>query len=62
MKTFEACWDGYTQKGMKKKGKRTVPNCVPEKKDEEENDYKRIKYNNYGANFINIYLPKSCKI
>ena len=23
---------------------------------------KRIKYNNYGANFINIYLPKSCKI
>jgi len=36
MKTFEACWDGYTQKGMKKKGKRTVPNCVPEKKVEEE--------------------------
>jgi hypothetical protein len=24
----EACWDGYTQKGMKKKGKRMVPNCV----------------------------------
>ena len=23
---------------------------------------KSIKYNNYGANFINIYLPKSCKI
>jgi len=30
MKTFEACWDGYTQKGMKKKGERSVPNCVPE--------------------------------
>ena len=24
----EACWDGYTQKGMKKKGNRMVPNCV----------------------------------
>ena len=30
-KTFvEKCWDGYTQKGMKKKGKRVVPNCVKE--------------------------------
>jgi len=26
----EACWDGYKQIGMKKKGKRMVPNCVPE--------------------------------
>jgi len=25
----EACWDGYTQKGMKKKGDKMVPNCVP---------------------------------
>jgi len=25
----EACWSGYTQKGLKKKGKRMVPNCVP---------------------------------
>jgi len=25
----EKCWDGYTQKGMKKKGKKIVPNCVP---------------------------------
>ena len=24
-----SCWEGYVQKGMKKKGKRTVPNCVP---------------------------------
>ena len=23
---------------------------------------KNIKYNNYGSNFINIYLPKNCKI
>ena len=24
------CWDGYRQAGMKKKGDRMVPNCVPE--------------------------------
>ena len=23
------CWEGYVQKGMKKKGGRMVPNCVP---------------------------------
>jgi len=28
--TNEACWTGYTAKGMKKKGNRMVPNCVPE--------------------------------
>ena len=26
----EACWSGYKQVGMKKKGKKIVPNCVPE--------------------------------
>ena len=25
----EDCWDGYKQVGMKKKGKKLVPNCVP---------------------------------
>ncbi len=33
MKTFkefrEACWDGYKQVGLKKKGDKMVPNCVP---------------------------------
>ena len=34
MKTFqdyleEKCWDGYKQVGMKKKGNKMVPNCVP---------------------------------
>ena len=23
------CWDGYVQVGMKKKGNKKVPNCVP---------------------------------
>jgi hypothetical protein len=26
----ESCWKGYKQVGMKKKGSRTVPNCVKE--------------------------------
>lgn len=26
----EACWDGYHQEGMKRKGDRMVPNCVPD--------------------------------
>lgn len=25
----DACWEGYVQIGMKRKGKREVPNCVP---------------------------------
>jgi hypothetical protein len=29
-KVEEACWDGYKQVGMKKKGKKIVPNCVKE--------------------------------
>ena len=28
----DACWQGYEQVGMKPKGKRMVPNCVPTKK------------------------------
>jgi len=34
----KTCWDGYKQVGMKKKGKKMVPNCVPE----ETLDEKRI--------------------
>jgi hypothetical protein len=29
----EDCWDGYEQKGLKKKGKKIVPNCVPVKEE-----------------------------
>ena len=28
----KACWKGYEAIGMKKKGGRKVPNCVPKKK------------------------------
>ena len=30
-KKADPCWDGYEQVGTKKKGGKTVPNCVPEK-------------------------------
>jgi hypothetical protein len=28
----DPCWDGYEQVGMKKKGSKQVPNCVPKSK------------------------------
>lgn len=28
----KACWKGYTAYGMKNKGGRKVPNCVPNKR------------------------------
>ena len=34
----EACWKGYKQIGMKKKGGKQVPNCVPENVEENEED------------------------
>jgi len=33
----EKCWDGYKQLGMKKKGKKIVPNCVKENSIDEAN-------------------------
>ena len=32
----EACWSGFKQVGMKKKGKKLVPNCVPEEEQRED--------------------------
>jgi hypothetical protein len=32
----EACWSGFKQVGMKKKGKKLVPNCVPEEEQKED--------------------------
>jgi hypothetical protein len=31
----KACWEGYTQRGMKDKGGKKVPNCVPVQKAED---------------------------
>ena len=38
---LEACWTGYRQQGMKKKGDRQVPNCVPVSEQEMEEDLKK---------------------
>jgi len=38
---LEACWDGYQQRGMKKKGGRQVPNCVKMSEQELEEDLKK---------------------
>ena len=35
-KLREACWSGFKQVGMKKKGKKLVPNCVPEEEQKED--------------------------
>jgi hypothetical protein len=44
----KACWVGYTQRGMKDKGGRMVPNCVPvEKLDDSENEMEKAKKPNY---------------
>jgi hypothetical protein len=38
---LEACWKGYRQAGMKDKGGRQVPNCVPVSEQEMEEDLKK---------------------
>lgn len=38
----EACWKGYEQIGMKKKGKREVPNCVPKKESFTNEDFSSL--------------------
>jgi hypothetical protein len=38
---LEACWTGYRQAGMKKKGNRRVPNCVPVSEQHMEEDLKK---------------------
>ncbi len=34
----DACWEGYEQIGMKRKGKRKVPHCVPSAQKQAQND------------------------
>lgn len=35
----DPCWDGYDMVGMKTEDAEKVPNCVPEKSLEKENDF-----------------------
>lgn len=50
----EACWSGYKQVGMKKKGKKIVPNCVPEQTIEDLNG-------NTFAEVVDVIKPEPIK-
>ena len=52
----EACWKGYKQVGMKKKGKKIVPNCV-----EESVSIEDANGNSY-VEFIDIMKPEPLKV
>jgi len=56
MKTFkqytEACWTGYTAKGLKKKGNRMVPDCVPVTEDGMSSGAVGAPTNNVGSGAI----------
>jgi hypothetical protein len=52
----EACWKGYKQVGMKKKGKKIVPNCV-----EESVSIEDVNGNSY-VEFIDIIKPEPLKV
>ena len=47
---FDECWTGYVQRGMKKKGDRMVPNCVPaggstkEEVEQEDDELEEAEY------------------
>lgn len=47
---LQKCWTGYTQRGMKEKNGRMVPNCVPVEKsyDEETKEEPKIKKSLFG--------------
>ena len=49
----KACWTGYKQEGMKEKGGRMVPNCVPvEKSYDEEDKEEPIKKSVWNGTFL----------
>jgi hypothetical protein len=51
----KACWVGYEQRGMKEKGGRMVPNCVPVgKMDEMDDDVEKAK-----SKYEDVIKPRS---
>lgn len=52
----EACWTGYKQVGMKKKGSRTVPNCVKEISEPHSTDKNKSSSRFDGSNeLVSVY-------
>lgn len=54
----KACWKGYEAIGVKKKNGRTVPNCVPVKKDAEHGEFDLNKPNELDDMAMGNALPK----
>jgi len=49
----KACWSGYTQRGMKEKNGRMVPNCVPiEKAHDVEDKEEPVKKSIWSGTFL----------
>lgn len=48
----KACWSGYTQRGMKDKNGRMVPNCVPIEKVEDLSEADQVKKSLWSGIFI----------
>jgi hypothetical protein len=49
----KACWSGYTQRGMKEKNGRMVPNCVPiEKANDVEDKEEPVKKSIWSGTFL----------
>ena len=55
----EACWKGYKQVGMKKKGTKMVPNCVPINEEDEISETLTYHINHGVGVDMNIHRPGS---
>ena len=55
----DPCWTGYTQVGMKKKGGRQVPNCVPSKGVPKAKGYKEEVVNELSNELLGNYKKKA---
>jgi hypothetical protein len=55
----DPCWTGYTQVGMKKKGGRQVPNCVPSKGVPKAKGYKEEVVNELSNELLGTYKKKA---
>jgi hypothetical protein len=56
----DPCWKGYKQIGMKKKGGKEVPNCVPEEEELERGIEEMMGQFGEAANDCDETCPKSC--
>jgi hypothetical protein len=48
----KACWSGYTQRGMKDKNGKQVPNCVPIEKAEDLSEADQVEKSIWKGTFL----------